>query len=62
MKQTKRPQCLSGAIIGFGNMAERGHLPGWLKNLILTCMAKDSGKRFSRAEDIINEIDKHIRR
>jgi len=38
------------------------HLPGWLKNLILRCMAKDPKKRFGRAEDIINEIDHHIRR
>ncbi len=31
MRETRERDRLQGALIGFGNMAERGHLPGWLR-------------------------------
>jgi predicted dehydrogenase len=40
MRQTSTtPEPLRGAIIGFGNMAERGHLPGWLRERRISLLA-----------------------
>jgi len=47
-----------GAIIGFGNVAEKGHLPGWLAapDFDIVAVADPSPQRRSRAEELIHGI------
>lgn len=44
-----------GAIIGFGNVAENGHLPGWLDHpdFSIVAVADPSPTRCARAEELI---------
>jgi len=52
-KSGRRP--LQGAIIGFGNVAEKGHLPGWLreKRVSLQAVCDPSPKRRTRARELL---------
>ena len=58
MKKTKRPQRLRGAIVGFGNMAERGHLPGWLKErrISLEAVCEPTPQRRRRAKQLLPSV------
>jgi len=58
MKKTKRPQCLRGAVVGFGNMAEKGHLPGWLKErrVSLVAVCELTPKRRRRAKQLLPDV------
>jgi predicted dehydrogenase len=55
MKKTKKSQRLRGAIVGFGNMAERGHLPGWLKErrISLQAVCEPNPQRRKRAKHLL---------
>jgi predicted dehydrogenase len=46
---------LRGALVGFGNMAEKGHLPGWQKDrkISLLAVCDPSKQRRSRAEELL---------
>jgi len=51
----RRPRPFRGAIVGFGNMAEKGHLPGWrtLKGVLITAVCDPRAERRSLAEKLL---------
>jgi predicted dehydrogenase len=55
MKKTRKQKCLRGAIIGFGNMAERGHLPGWASEprISLQAVCEPNPARRKRARGLL---------
>ena len=58
MKKMKRHQSLRGAIIGFGRMAEKGHLPGWLgeRRVSLRAVCDPDSERRRRAQRLLPDI------
>jgi predicted dehydrogenase len=58
MKTTRRPKCLRGAIVGFGNMAERGHLPGWLRErrISLQAVCEPKTQRRRRVKQLLPNV------
>ena len=57
-KKTQANHSLHGAIVGFGNMAEKGHLPGWLneKRVSIQAVCEPNSKRRKRAKEILPSI------
>ena len=59
MKQTKKTnRHLDGAIIGFGNMAEKGHLPGWQKEkrVSIQAVCEPNRNRRKRAKELLPHV------
>ncbi len=54
----KKHRCLQGAIIGFGNMAEQGHLPGWLRErrVSLQAVCDPNPARRKRAAQLLPDV------
>jgi predicted dehydrogenase len=52
---TRRPRTLRGAIVGFGNVAVEGHLPGWHQHKLFTIVAvcDTSDDRLARAAEVL---------
>ena len=52
---------LRGALVGFGNMAEKGHLPGWIRNrkVSLVAVCDPSRQRRTRARQLLPEAGVH---
>lgn len=55
MKKTTTHKRLQGAIVGFGNMAEKGHLPGWMKDrrVSIRAVCDPESKRRKRARKLL---------
>jgi predicted dehydrogenase len=58
MNRIRKQRLLRGAMIGFGNMAEKGHLPGWLRErqVVLRAVCEPSPARRKRAEKLIPHV------
>lgn len=58
MKKRNSRKPLRGALIGFGNMAEKGHLPGWLreKRVSLRAVCDTDPRRRRRAGELIRGV------
>lgn len=58
-----RTRPLRGAIIGFGNMAEKGHLPGWrrLKGVSIAAVCDPRAERRALAEKLLPGVRTYAR-
>ena len=56
-RKSRGARSLRGAILGFGNMAERGHLPGWLSEpgIAMQAVCDPSQERRQRAAELLPE-------
>lgn len=61
--KTQKDSRLRGAIIGFGNMAENGHLPGWRKHrqVSIQAICDPSTDRRRRAREILPSVRTYAR-
>ena len=58
IEKTGKSEHLRGAILGFGNMAEKGHLPGWLKQkqVAIQAICDPRPERRNRAKEILPSV------